>query len=96
MYSLLICPEKEKNYYLSMIKNSMDPKTEPCDYASVVKKLGTPEEWVMTRLDFSDPKWQARVLRKVRNQKRALMAIGIGAFCAIVLYVLGRFFMGIF
>lgn len=49
--SLLECPEKEKEYYLTIIENSIDDDTAQLGYDELVERLGTPQEWVNAHLE---------------------------------------------
>ena len=50
--SLLECSNKEKEYYLSIIKNDFDDEEDQLSYEELVNRLGSPQEWVDSHLDI--------------------------------------------
>ncbi|MBO4838844.1 MAG: hypothetical protein J5493_05675 [Lachnospiraceae bacterium] len=81
---LLDCPQEEKEYYLKGIRESFAPFTDQMTYEQLVKKLGTPEEWVNSLLNITDGQLYVEEIRKKTKRKRILRLF---AALAIVLVI---------
>lgn len=87
--SLLECPEKEKEYYLTIIENSVDDDTEHLDYDELVERLGTPQEWVNAHLDIKGGEVYGEkigVLKKRSNFQKWIIVAAILVVTAVFVF----------
>ena len=73
--SLLECPEKEKAYYLSIIENEFAEEADALSYEELVKRLGSPQEWVNAQLDIVGGEDYGNKLVSLKKKRKVLTLI---------------------
>ena len=79
---MLPCSQKEKEYYLSEIEQSLAGDAKSLSYEAIIEQIGTPEEVAATTIQGMDAKEIASSMKK-RNRLIRLVAIFIGTFLLI-------------
>lgn len=82
--SLLDCSDKEKEYYLSVIQNSVGDDAETCSYEELVERLGTPDEWVSAQMDIKGSDTYGRKVEKLKKRNKLLIFTIVFILLAIV------------
>ena len=73
--SLLECSNKEKEYYLSIIKNDFDDEEDQLSYAELVNRLGSPQEWVDSHLDIVGGTGYENKIANLKKKRKVLILI---------------------
>ena len=73
--SLLECSNKEKEYYLSIIKNDFDDEEDQLSYEELVNRLGSPQEWVDSHLDIVGGTGYENKIANLKKKRKVLILI---------------------
>ena len=73
--SLLECPEKEKEYYLSIIENDFGEETNRLSYEELVDRFGTPQEWIDAHLDIAGGTAYEDKITSLKKKRKVLILI---------------------
>lgn len=87
--SLLECPEKEKEYYLSIIENDFGDEAEELSYEDLVERLGSPREWVDAHLEIMGGEaYESKItsLKKKRNVLTWIITAIVLLIAALTIY----------
>jgi len=87
--ALLECPDKEKEYYLSIIRNDFGDEEDQLSYEELVDRLGSPQEWVNAQLDIvggEDYKNKIANLKKKRKVLTLIVTAVTILIAAVIIY----------
>ena len=73
--ALLECPEKEKEYYLSIIENDFGDEADHLSYEELVDCLGSPQEWVNAQLNIVGGEDYANKIANLKKKRKVLTLI---------------------
>ena len=73
--SLLECPDKEKEYYLSIIENELAEEANEISYEELVDRLGSPREWVNAQLDIMGGEAYENKIASLKKKRKVLTLI---------------------
>ena len=73
--SLLECPDKEKEYYLSIIENELAEEVDRLNYGELVDRLGSPQEWVNAHLDIMGGEAYENRIADLKKKWRLLILV---------------------
>ncbi len=73
--SFLECSDKEKEYYLSIIKNDFDDEEDQPSYEELVNRLGSPQEWVDSHLDIVGGTGYENKIANLKKKRKVLILI---------------------
>ena len=88
--SLLECSDKEKEYYLSIIKNDFGDEEDQLSYEELVDRLGSPKEWVDSHLDIvGGTVYEEKIANLKKKRKVLTLIITIVALliAAVAIYI---------
>ena len=88
--SLLECPDKEKEYYLSIIENEFNDEEDQLSYEELVDRLGSPQEWVDSHLDIvGGTVYEEKIanLKKKRKVHTLIITIVALLIAAVAIYI---------
>ena len=88
--SLLECPDKEKEYYLSTIENEFAEEAEQLSYEELIERLGYPQEWVNAHLDIlGGESYENKIanLKKKRKLLTLLVTAIVILIAAVTIYI---------
>ena len=88
--SLLECPDKEKDYYLSIIENEFAEEADRLSYGELVDRLGSPQEWANAHLDITGGEAYENKIANLKKKRKMLTLIIIAItllIAAITIYV---------
>lgn len=88
--SLLECPDKEKEYYLSIIENDFGDEEDQLSYEELVDRLGSPQEWVDSHLDIvGGTSYEDKIANLKKKRKVLTLIITIVALliAAVTIYI---------
>ncbi len=88
--SLLECPDKEKEYYLSIIENEFSREADRLSYGELVDRLGSPQEWVNAHLDIMGGEAYENKIADLKKKRKiftlVIMAIAV-LIIAVTIYI---------
>lgn len=73
--ALLECPDKEKEYYLSIIRNDFGDEADHLSYEELVDRLGSPQEWVNAQLDIVGGEDYENKIANLKKKRKVLTLI---------------------
>lgn len=73
--SLLECPDKEKEYYLSIIESEFGDDADQLSYEELVDCFGSPQEWVNAHLDIVGGESYENKIANLKKKRKVLSLI---------------------
>ena len=73
--SLLECPDKEKEYYLSIIESEFGDDADQLSYEELVDCFGSPQEWVNSHLDIVGGTGYVDKITTLKKKRKVLTLI---------------------